>query len=514
MSALAFSPSDLLAMSQQDRRKFLKLINPKGVWTPLDGPQMDAFHCEADELFYGGAAGGGKTDLVCGLAHTTYYKSIIYRRQSTQLADIILRLKQLVGDNYYNGKDKIFTKPEKYGKRIIELGSVNNKGDEEKYQGRAHGLKVFDEITHFPKIMYQFLCGWTRTTNPMEPKVRIVCTGNPPTNADGQWVRDHWGPWLDPDHPNPAEPGELRWYSTINGKEKEFSNGDPYTYFNKKLGEEETVHPKSRTFIPAKVSDNPYLKGYEKTLQAMPEPLRSQMLYGDFKAAVDDNPWQVVPTAWVQAAMDRWQPRDVKGPMSSQGIDVACGGLDETVICNRHDNWYDKLKRYPGASTPSGNITAGLAISENRDRAPMHFDVIGWGKSAFDFADVAGVHAVPRNWAEGTKETTQVKKVSDGVLQFFNKRALDHWRMREALDPANDMGVQLPPDPKLKADLIAPKWELTPRGIKVEPKDDIIERLGRSPDSGESVILANINTPKKDIAQNLNEVPDSWSAYD
>jgi hypothetical protein len=61
----------------------------------------------------------------------------------------------------------------------------------------------------------------------------------------------------------------------------------------------------SRTFIPSRVSDNPYLMGtgYMTQLQSLPEPLRSQMLYGDFKAGVQDDPWQVIPTAWVEAAM-------------------------------------------------------------------------------------------------------------------------------------------------------------------------------------------------------------------
>jgi hypothetical protein len=39
-------------------------------WSPNPGPQAQAFACEADELFYGGQAGGGKTDLGLGLALT------------------------------------------------------------------------------------------------------------------------------------------------------------------------------------------------------------------------------------------------------------------------------------------------------------------------------------------------------------------------------------------------------------------------------------------------------------
>jgi hypothetical protein len=55
------------------------------------------------------------------------------------------------------------------------------------------------------------------------------------------------------------------------------------------------------------------------TLQSLPEPLRSQMLYGDFRAGVQDDPWQVVPTAWVEAAMARWKKPEVLAEMLSDG---------------------------------------------------------------------------------------------------------------------------------------------------------------------------------------------------
>ncbi len=41
--------------------------------------------------------------------------------------------------------------------------------------------------------------------------------------------------------------------------------------------------------------------------------------------------------------------------------------------------------------------------------------------------------------------------------------------------------MALPPNNELKADLCAPRWELTRQGIKIESKDDIRARIGRSP---------------------------------
>ena len=68
--------------------------------------------------------------------------------------------------------------------------------------------------------------------------------------------------------------------------------------------------------------------------------------------------------------------------------------------------------------------------------------------------------------------------------------------MREALDPVNKTGIQLPQSSKLLADLTAPKWMLRQNGIQVESKQDIKKRLGRSTDSGDAVAYANICTEK------------------
>ena len=42
------------------------------MWIPNKGPQTDAYFSEADELFYGGQAGGGKSDLILGLSLTSH----------------------------------------------------------------------------------------------------------------------------------------------------------------------------------------------------------------------------------------------------------------------------------------------------------------------------------------------------------------------------------------------------------------------------------------------------------
>src|SRR3954469_19470728 len=57
-------------------------------WVPNPGPQTQAFLCEADELFYGGEAGGGKTDLGIGLALSAHRRSLLLPRRRGRLCSI------------------------------------------------------------------------------------------------------------------------------------------------------------------------------------------------------------------------------------------------------------------------------------------------------------------------------------------------------------------------------------------------------------------------------------------
>jgi hypothetical protein len=61
----------LTELPEKSRKEAIELaVRNTGTmaWVPNPGPQTQAFVCEADELFHGGEAGGGKTDLGIGLA--------------------------------------------------------------------------------------------------------------------------------------------------------------------------------------------------------------------------------------------------------------------------------------------------------------------------------------------------------------------------------------------------------------------------------------------------------------
>ncbi len=470
------------------------------LWIPLPGPQTDAYHSAADELFYGGAAGGGKTDLAIGLAVTAHRRSRIFRRESTQLLGIIDRSREIIGDQgtFAGGQFMLWRL---HAGPVIELAGVKDEADKRKYQGRPADLIEFDEITEFLESQYRFLIGWNRSTIPGQ-RCRVVCTGNPPTTPEGEWVIRYWAPWLDAAHPRPAEPGELRWFAVLDGKDVEVPDGTPFEHKG------ELITPRSRTFIPARLSDNPYLQqtGYAAVLQGMPEPLRSQMLYGDFTIGTTDDPWQVIPTAWVRAAQARWTdahprlPDGTRWPLTALGVDVARGGQDATVLSRRYGRWFAPLDKHPGTSTPDGQSVTRLVVAALLEGGYANIDVIGVGASVYDLCcqqiGSEGVHGVNVAAAAPGRDRT-------GKLTFVNLRAYAYWALREALDPERGDNLMLPPDRELMVDLCAPRWSMRAHGIQVEPKEDLIKRLGRSPDSGDALVLAHLQPQRMTLGPRI-----------
>jgi hypothetical protein len=454
------------------------------LWVPQLGPQNAALLTPADILFYGGQAGGGKTDLLLGNALQYQQHSIIFRREAVQLTGIEERMTAILGSRKgYNSQDGVWRLP---GDRVLELGSVKEPGDWVKYQGRPHDFKGFDEICHFLESQFRALIGWLRTDNPTV-RQRVIAAGNPPTDSDGEWVERYWGAWLELNHPNPAKPGELRWYITDDeGEDIEVPGPAPVKIKGRQ------VKPKSRTFIPSSVTDNLYLlkTGYADTLMALPEPLRSMMAEGKFGAGKTDHIWQIIPTSWVDAAMARWTPRPQgKGPMTRLGFDVARGGNDKSTVARRHDRWIDELIGCPGVMTNDGPKAAAFVAPLLRDRAPVSADAIGVGSSAVDYMRGLGMRVSAVVVSEGTTERTKA-----GDLFFKNKRALLYWRLREALDPNQDNPLALPPDKELRQELIAHRYKVVQMGnaragILVRDKDEVREVLGRSPDKADAVVL-------------------------
>lgn len=476
-------------------------------WLPTPGPQLEAFLSEADLLLYGGAAGGGKTDLICGLALTEHRETVVFRRLAADLKGFWKRLTQLCPSPVQkNDNDKTMRTVDG---RNIECGHLDAPGSELSWQGRPHDLICFDEGAQLTAYKVKFVLGWLRSAS--GHRCRAVIASNPPIGSEGAWLMEWFAPWLDPLFADKALPGELRWAVTVGGEEDMrtvWCDGpEPIEI------EGELITPLSRTFIPSKLDDNPYLKdtNYRAQLQSMPEPMRSQLLKGDFLAGKTDHEWQVIPTAWIEAAQARWTPERPKHTrMTTLGVDVAQGGPDSTVLAPLYGVWFDQMKVHKGIDTKDGPAVAGLVVSELRDGAQVNMDLTGgWGISAKDQLHGNKIRVKGIVFSAGSVERT-----ADGKFGFLNMRSELWWKFREALDPYNRIDLALPPGTKLKAQLAAPHWKLRGDKIVIESKEDIRARLGSSTDEADAGIMAWHEREAVALWREFSENPPQQDDYD
>ena len=489
-------------LTKEERCELRKLIRTAKLplWTPHPDnvPQQHAYDSLAHITGYGGGAGGGKSDLIEGLAGTRHRKSIVFRWEFPLHRDLIERSRELFtgqGKANFNANEHIWHNIP--GKRSLEFGAIHHLKNLENYRGRAHDLKAFDEATEFPEHAARFLMGWNRSTIPGQA-CRIVLCFNPPTTEDGMWVIRFFAPWYDPDYPNPARPGELRWFVTktdASGKVQDIEVDGPETV---EMDGEERI-PRSRTLIPALLGDNPYLADtdYGGTLDNLPEPLRSQLKYGRVVLRTEDDPWQVIPREWLEMAHKRWAERPEPDVLCTAiGGDIARGGKDRAATCKRYGNWFAPIKTVPGSETPDGPTAAAFILREHEDDALVNVDVIGVGGSAYDsLADGSNVRVQAINFAERSTFTDRT-----GKLNMRNKRAEAMWRLREALDPIHGDDLAIPPDPEFDQEAYAHTYRVTPGGVLINPKRDekggrskidksVEEKIGRSPDKFDSLVM-------------------------
>jgi hypothetical protein len=201
-------------------------------------PRQSAFiSCPADDVAFGGARGGGKSDALLGdwLSHEeTYGKDaigIVLRRERTQLIELIERARVIyIPLGYtFKGVDKVFIGPK--GGRL-RFAYLERDSDADSYQGHSYSRVYIEEMGTFNS---------EGPINKMQATLRsgagvpcqLKCTMNP-GGAGHTWVKARYH--LD-EHPRGMELFKFEFRNPFTGK---------------------TI-TKTRIFIPSKVSDNKYL---------------------------------------------------------------------------------------------------------------------------------------------------------------------------------------------------------------------------------------------------------------
>lgn len=210
--------------------------DPITIWSPQ--PKQAAFiTCPADDVGFGGARGGGKSDGVIGdwLDHEDRYGEnaigMAFRRERTQLVELIERARQVLPQlgHKWHEQDKYFRGPKGGRLRFTYLESD---ADADAYQGHSYTRLYPEEMGTFPsESPINKLQATLRSGNGVPCQMKGTCN---PGGPGHQWVKSRYR--LDT-HPRGFELFEF-----------EFEN--PFT--KRKI-------TKRRMFIPSRVSDNRFL---------------------------------------------------------------------------------------------------------------------------------------------------------------------------------------------------------------------------------------------------------------
>jgi predicted phage terminase large subunit-like protein len=266
---------DLQQIRHSDLITLQKLLTPKTTkYIPhVPTPKQSAFlllNCK--EAFYGGAAGGGKSDalLMCGLQYVDVkgYSGIIFRKTYADLVKpgaLIDRAKEWLlpfPEVRWNEKEKKFefytdaTRKELVS--ILQFGYLENANDKYNYQGGEYQFIGFDELTHIDAASYRYMFSRLRRLKGTAVPLRVRGASNPPDDDNGIWVKNR------------------------------FIDDGP---------------AKGRVFIPAGLDDNPYLDvdEYEKSLNELDPVTRARLRDGNWEIVRKGNMFK---RSWFQGVTE------------------------------------------------------------------------------------------------------------------------------------------------------------------------------------------------------------------
>lgn len=204
---MSLGPIDLKALDTRHREELIKALTPRLNEFHVHKPyakQAAFMLLTCKEAFYGGAAGGGKSDalLMDALQYVDVpgYSAIIFRKSYADLVKpgaLIDRAltwlapwisKKIVR---WNDKEKKLTFP---SGATLQFGFMETFKDRLNYQGGEYQYVGFDEATHILEGCYTYMFSRLRRLESAKHiPLKMRAASNPPDDGDdGQWVYDRF----------------------------------------------------------------------------------------------------------------------------------------------------------------------------------------------------------------------------------------------------------------------------------------------------------------------------------
>jgi predicted phage terminase large subunit-like protein len=284
---------------------------------PQAGPQEAFLSSPADIVIAGGAAGGGKTWslLLEPLRHAKnrHFGAVIFRRTYPQITnqgglwDEAAELYPAIG-GIPREDDLTYRFPSGMS---VKFAHMQHLKDRLAWKGSQVPLIGFDQLEEFEEAQFWYMLTRNRSARAgVRPYVRATCNPVPDDDPIGGWLNKLIAWWVNPEtgYAIPERSGIIRWFVRL---------GDRLHWADTK-GElidrfpDVDLRPKSLTFIPAKLSDNPALEradpDYRAWLMAQPLVDRERLLAGNWK--IKATAGKVFNRAWFKSFLKEL-PTDV-----------------------------------------------------------------------------------------------------------------------------------------------------------------------------------------------------------
>lgn len=247
-------------------------------------------------------------------------------------------------------------------------------------------------------------------------------------------------------------------------------------------------------FIRSLPDENPLLpKDYiSRSFDGMNETLKRMLRYGDWN--VEEADFQIVPPASIREIC--WKDI-VKGRIRAAGIDIGLGRPDLTVVwvCCEHGHFYRFAAIGEYDTMKQATLLRPICSDVHNNNGEVWIDAASVGKGAADklLAEFGPDTIKPVTFSESPidEETTQ-------QMPYENLRAQLYFWAREAIMHAAGQSINgdMPDVTMEYSEQLVEEFENTfylPKDgkLRIEPKDNVKERIGRSPDDADAFVLCN-----------------------